>query len=706
MNYTCIDEIGVLTLNNPPVNALSHALRIGIAEALNTANNDDSKAIVIIGSGKMFCAGADIKEFGQTPMQPSLVDVTDQIEKMTKPVIAAIHGNALGGGLELALSCHFRCALTSAKLGLPEVKLGILPGSGGTQRTPRIIGVEQAYKMITSGAPIGAKEACTIGLIDHIMVQTANTFIEDDLIRSAISYAKGVLSQKLPIQASSQRSHQTNIDNQWFAKKRVEISKRTRGQIAPQRIIDCLEASVTQPFDAGMKLERSAFMECVGSNQASAMQHLFFAQRSAAKIKDIPANTPLRDIKSVAVIGAGTMGGGIAMNFINVGIPVHLLEINAEQLKRGIALIDKNYAISVSKGRITEAQKDQCMALITATTSYQDLDNADLVIEAVFEDLAIKRKVFTQLDKVCKPGAILATNTSYQDVDLIAQATTRPQDVIGLHFFSPANVMKLLEVVRGSASANDVIATSMALSTKIGKIPVLAGVCYGFIGNRMLNAYIRQSQLCLMEGATPEQIDNAMQSWGAAMGPLSMSDLAGIDIGYKARQGLTEEQRDSPEVFAIADAMFHANRLGQKTGAGYYTYNSTTRQRMNDPEAIKIIEAQSDKFNITRKTFTEQDILNRLLIALVNEGANVLHDGIAQRSSDIDVVYTFGYGFPVHQGGPMHWADTLGTKRVYDLVCDFAEKFGDTYWRPSPLLKKLAETNQTFKEWDAAQSGA
>jgi 3-hydroxyacyl-CoA dehydrogenase len=701
VEYECVGDIGLLTLNNAPVNALSHSLRSGIVDALRMASLDQSKAIIIVGNGAMFCAGADIREFSQTPQAPSLVDVTECIENMQKPVIAAIHGNALGGGLELALACHYRCALASAKLGLPEVKLGILPGAGGTQRAPRIIGLEHAFTLITSGNPCKAEKALSIGLIDHLVEH------DQDLVAAAQKYAQQVLNEGLPIRRSSQSPiDKQNIDSDWFDKKRAELSKRARGQIAPQHIVDCLEKALNAEFVEGMQFEREAFLNCVTSEQAKAMRHLFFAQRLAAKVKGVSPDTSKRPIKSVAIIGAGTMGGGIAMNFANVGIPVTLLELSAESLTKGLQLIEKNYAISVSKGRLSESQKAQRLALISGSTSYQELNQVDLVIEAVFEDVEIKKQVFRKLDEVCKVGAILATNTSYQDVDAIAQVTKRPQDVIGLHFFSPANVMKLLEVVRGAQTADDVITTSMALATTIAKIPVLSGVCYGFIGNRLLSVYLRQSQLCLLHGATPEQVDSAMTNWGAAMGPLAMNDLAGIDIGFKARQGLSDDKKGSPEVYAIADAMYHAGRLGQKTAVGYYRYDPETRARINDPDALAIIEAQSAKFGIPRNAQTEQEILNRMIIALVNEGANVLHDGIAQRSSDIDLVYIFGYGFPAYRGGPMHYADSIGTKKVFEMVCDFASKFGNTYWTPSPLLKELAEKNLSFSDWDAQQSNS
>ncbi|MGH1373816.1 MAG: 3-hydroxyacyl-CoA dehydrogenase NAD-binding domain-containing protein [Cellvibrionaceae bacterium] len=692
VNYQVENNIGIIRVNNPPVNALSQALRIGIQDAIKTAQNDDSKAIVILCEGRTFIAGADITEFGKPPMAPSLPDVVEEIEQSTKPVIAALHGTALGGGLEVALGSHYRVALASAKVGLPEVKLGLLPGAGGTQRTPRLTGVKAALDLMTSGNPIGAGKAQSINLIDEI--------VEGDLLAGAVTFAEKIIAQNAPIK----RSGQLNVDDsdnnaEFFAAYRKNLARRAKGQIAPQNIVSCVEAAANQSLSEGLKVERDLFMECITSPQSAAMRHMFFAEREAAKVKGLAKDTPLREIKSVGIIGGGTMGGGIAMNFANVGIPVKLLEISDEGLKRGLGIIEKNYAISAKKGKLTEQQMQQCLSLVEGTTNYDDLNDVDLVIEAVFENINIKKEVFTKLDQVCKPGAILATNTSYQDVDQIAAATQRPEDVIGLHFFSPANVMKLLEIVRGEKTADDVIATCMKIAKTIRKVPVLARVCYGFIGNRMLQPYFREAQLCLIEGSTPEKIDSVMEEFGMAMGPIAVSDLAGIDIGYKARETLSDDEKGPAKTFCVSDALVEMDRLGQKSGAGFYTYDPQTRQRMNDDKVMEIVETQAKLQGIERRDIDEDELLKRMTFGLINEGAKVLEEGIAQRPSDIDVVYIYGYGYPVSRGGPMHYADSIGLKTIYETICQYAQDFGEEFWQPSALLKQLAEEGKTFAQW-------
>lgn len=695
-SYKIIDGIGVIQLNNPPVNALSHALRDGICKAIKKAQKDASKAIVIICEGRTFIAGADITEFGKPPQSPSLGDMLDTIESSQKIVVAAIHGTALGGGFETALTCHYRIALNTAKVGLPEVKLGLLPGAGGTQRTPRLAGVEAALDLITSGNPISAAKAEKLNLVDVV--------VEGDLLNGALAYASSLADDE----AALKRVRDISINPKkapasLFETYRKKLAKRARGQQAPQSIISCVEAAVGQDMDKGLDTERELFLELMQGSQSAAMRHMFFSERSAAKVIGLAKDTVLRPIKKVGIIGGGTMGGGIAMNFANVGIPITLLEISQEGLDRGLAIIDKNYSITVSKGKMSEAQKSQCQSIITGTTDYQDLADMDLVIEAVFENVDIKKQVFVKLDEVCKPGAILATNTSYQDIDAITNVTKRPSDVIGLHFFSPANVMKLLEVVRGSASADDVIATSMAMAKSIRKVPVLAGNCYGFIGNRMLTPYGRQAALCLIEGSTPEQIDRVMQNWGMAMGPLAVGDLAGLDIGYKARETLTAEEKGDPKTFCIADALVELGRLGQKSGSGYYSYDPQTRARLNDPAVMEVVEAQAQAHGITRREISDEEILERLTYAWINEGAKILEEGIAQRSSDIDVVYCYGYGFPAYRGGPMHYADHLGLKKIYQRIEAFSQQAGGEVWQPSKLLKELAESGQTFAQWSAAK---
>jgi 3-hydroxyacyl-CoA dehydrogenase len=692
VSYQLNGEIGVIRLNNPPVNALSVALRSGILDAVTQAQNDASLALVLICEGRTFIAGADISEFGKPPMLPSLSELLIVIEASQKPIIAAIHGTALGGGLETALACHYRCALPAAQVGLPEVKLGLLPGAGGTQRVPRLAGVKAALDLMTTGTPIAAAKALSIGLIDKV--------VAGDLLSGAVAFAKEVVAQGAELKrVRDLEVDKAGISAKFFAEYRATLNKRFRGQEAPQRIVECIEAALNTPFDAGLKEERRLFVECMQSSQSAALRHMFFAERMSSKIKDLPKDTQLKDIKRVGIIGSGLMGGGIAMNFVNVGIPVTLLDISQEALQRGKDLVAKNYAMTVSKGKLTAELAAQRQAMITGTTDYNDLADMDLVIEAVFENLDIKKQVFAKLDEVCKQGAILASNTSYQDVNLIAQATSRSQDVIGLHFFSPANVMKLLEIVRGEETSDEVLATSMAIAKSIKKVPALSRVCYGFIGNRMLRHYAREAQLCLLEGSTPQDIDAVMQNFGMAMGPFAVGDLAGIDIGYKAREGLTEEQKGDVRTYCIADALYEMGRLGQKTGAGYYQYDPKTRQRIVDPLVLEVIEAQAHKRAVVRKKISDDTILERLTFALINEGFKILEEGIAQRPSDIDVVYAFGYGFPAYRGGPMFYADSIGLDKIYQSICKFANTYGAEFWQPAALLKQLVEEGKTLTQW-------
>ena len=565
VSYELLGDIGVMSIDNPPVNALSHAVRQGIQDAIRQAQEDASKAIVIICEGRTFVAGADIKEFGRPPKEPWLPELLAEVEASGKPVVAAIHGTALGGGFELCLASHYRCALASAKVGLPEVKLGLLPGAGGTQRVPRLAGIAATLDLITSGNPISATSAEALGLIDRI--------VEGELRAGALAYAQELVDKGAACRRTSGLPSPV-ADPAACAEFRTQLAKRARGLIAPQRIIDCVEASSRLPFPEGMQMERDAFLELMAGSQSAGMRHLFFAEREAARVPGLDKATPLREIRSVAVIGAGTMGSGIAMNYANAGLPVKLLEVSDDALGRGLEIIVRNYAGGVKRGKMSEADAIARRDLIQGTTDYADLGDADLVIEAVFEDLSLKQDIFERLDDVCKPGAILATNTSYQDVNKIAAVTRRAADVIGLHFFSPAHIMKLLEVVRADETADEVLATCMAMAKKIRKIPVVSGVCYGFIGNRMLQHYGREAQLCLIEGGTPETIDTAMQQWGMAMGPMRVFDLAGLDVGYKARQGLLVEERGDPKAYRIPDALVEMGRLGQKSGAGFYTRTS------------------------------------------------------------------------------------------------------------------------------------
>ncbi len=690
VSYAIQKGIGVITVDYPPVNALSHAVRQGIQGAIRAAQADASEAVLICCSGRTFIAGADITEFGKPPKEPWLPELCDDIEASQKLVVAALHGTALGGGFEVALACHYRVALDTAKVGFPEVKLGLLPGAGGTQRTPRLAGVEASLQLITSGNPIPAAHAASLGLIDEV--------VSGDLQEEALAYVGQLLADDAPIRRTSDLDVEA-VDPDVYTGYRSVLKKRVRGQTAPQRIVDCIEAAATLPFAEGMQKERELFMECMQDPQSAALRHIFFAEREAAKIRGLAKDTPRRDIKSVGIIGGGTMGGGIAMSFANAGYPVTLLEINDEALQRGLSIIDKNYAGSVKRGKLGEDAAKTCRQLISGATDYGSLADCDLVIEAVFEDPDLKKEIFTRLDKTCKSGAILATNTSYQDVDAIAAATARPQDVLGMHFFSPAHIMKLLEVVRGDKTADDVLATVMSLAKTIRKVPVLSGVCYGFIGNRMLGGYFREAQLCLVEGATPASVDAAMVDWGMAMGPISVADLAGLDVGYKARQALPEDKRGDPRAAKVPDVLVEMGRLGQKSGSGFYTYDPETRQQSVDDEVIAIIERESAALGIDRREIGATEIVDRLIYALVNEGLRILEEGVAQRPGDIDIVYAYGYGFPGWRGGPMHYADAVGLDKVLTRIREFGDRFGEASWTPAPLLEKLVAENRTIGEW-------
>ncbi len=697
VNYEILENIGVISVNNPPVNALAQVVREGILNAVNVAQGDASQALVLYCEGRTFIAGADITEFGKPPKEPGLPEVLLALENSSKPVIAAIHGTALGGGFEVALACHYRCAVAAAKVGLPEVKLGLLPGAGGTQRVPRLTGVEAALAMITSGNPVPASKAHAMGLVDEIIADA-------DLKSGAVNYAQELVVSG----ASLKRIRDITIDPAsiepgFFDNARKKLALRARGQIAQDKIVSCLEAAVNLPMDEGLKRERELFRELLVSPESAAMRHIFFAERQAAKIKDLPRDTPVRDIEKVAIIGGGTMGGGIAMCFANMGIPVVMLEINDEALQRGLDIVRKNYTITVKKGKLPEDQMEQRIGMITGTTDYADIADVDLVIEAVFENLELKKEIFTRLDAVCKSGAILATNTSYQDVDAIAAVTDRPEDVLGMHFFSPANVMKLLEVVRGAKTADDVLATVMKIGKAIGKVCALSRVCYGFIGNRMLSGYGREAQMLLLDGCTPAQVDSTLENFGMAMGPLAMSDLAGLDVGYKARQS-RGDLSDDPKLFRMGTVLVEMGRHGQKTGSGYYQYDPATRARNSDPEVEALIKAEADKLGIEQRDISAEEIIARCFYPLINEAALILEEGIAQRPSDIDVVYVFGYAFPVARGGPMHYADQIGLKSVYDKICEFRDRYGEDYWKLAPLLQKLAEEDSTFAQWAAENS--
>ncbi len=687
VSFTRDGEIGVITVANPPVNALSQPVRAGLKDAVQAGLADAGvKAMVLICDGATFIAGADIREFGKPLAAPSLVPVIDAMEASDKPIVAAIHGTALGGGLEVALGCHYRVAVPGARVGLPEVNLGLLPGAGGTQRLPRLVGVEKALDFIVQGTHVPAAEARRLGLLDEL--------IEGDLKTGAIAFARRVLAENRGVKRASTLPV-ASVATDFFANYEAGIARRLRGFKAPFNIIKAVQAAAELPFAAGMKREAELFQELMTSSESRAQRHVFFAEREVAKIPGLPKDTTQREIKTAAVIGAGTMGGGIAMNFANAGIPVTLLEINREALDRGIGVIRKNYEATASKGRLTTADVEKRMGLITPSTAYDDIRQADVVIEAVFENMDIKKEVFRTLDSVAKPGAILATNTSTLNVDEIASATKRPQDVIGMHFFSPANVMRLLENVRGKQTANDVIATVMNLSRRIGKIGALVGVCDGFVGNRMLHQRTREAMFLVEEGARPEQIDKVLYDFGFPMGPFAMADMAGLDVGYKVREERRKAGKVEPRESLWIDRIVEMGRHGQKTNAGIYRY-ADGRTPLPDPEIERLIAQCARDAGIAQRQISDQEILERCLYPMINEGAKILEEGIAARALDIDIIWINGYGFPAYRGGPMFWADEIGLKTVCEVYRKYAGQFGDTYWKPAPLLEKLAREGKGF----------
>ena len=683
---------GLIELDNPPVNALAHGLREGLAASLNEALADSRiEAIVLIGTGRMFCGGADLREFN-TPasaLAPSTHDVRIAMDASSKPIIAAIHGSALGGGLELALACHYRVAVKGTQLGLPEVKRGLLPGGGGTQRLPRLVGVKTALRMVVEGEQIDTQAALAIGLVDDM--------VEGDLRAGAITFARKVAARGGAHPVISRKT--ASIDNaaEFFQAERTRITKEKRGLEAPLECLACVEAATRLPFDEGITFERSRFRVLVDGVQSKALRHLFFAEREAARIPGMRDDTPTRPIRRVGVLGAGTMGGGIAMSLASAGIAVVQLETTQAALDKGRATMGKNYAGTVAKGRLSQADMDQRLRLISGTLAYADLRDCDLVIEAVFEEMAVKKEVFARLDAVCKPGAILASNTSRLDIDEIAAATKRPQDVIGLHFFSPANVMRLLEVVRGAKTADDVIATSMSFGRTIRKLAILVGNCDGFVGNRMVSPYGREAQFLLEEGASPQQVDAALYRFGMAMGPLTMGDLAGLDIGWAGRKRLAPTRPPHLRYSQVADRICELGRFGQKTGAGWYRYEAGSRTPIPDPVVDQLIEDCATQAGIPRRAVSDEEIIERTIYALVNEGAKIIEQGIALRASDIDLIYVNGYGFPAHRGGPMFYADTVGLDKVLARVEEFHARHGE-FWTPAPLLKRLASAGKRFND--------
>jgi 3-hydroxyacyl-CoA dehydrogenase len=687
--YAVRDGVAVITLDNPPVNGLGNALRAALLDYLQRADADAAaRAVVVIGSAKAFSGGADIREFNAPRLKPDLPDVNDAQDRLSKPLVAAIGGFALGGGLELALACHYRIATPRAQLGLPEVKLGILPGSGGTQRLPRIVPMADAVAMMTSGNSISAERAKELGLVDEI--------VAGDLLEEALAFSKKLLQQgKGPRVIRNMPPRIEGDVAAFFARVREQVAKESRGYPAPLEIVACAEAAATLPFDEGRRQERARFNKLVEGPESKALRHVFFAERQTSKIPDVPEDTPVREIARAAVVGAGTMGGGIAMSFANGGIPVTLLDMSEEALQRGIETIRKNYAATVAKGRLAQSDMDKRMALIRGTINLGQIADADIVIEAVFERMDVKEALFRKLDGIVKQGAILATNTSTLDVDRIAAATTRPQEVIGTHFFSPANVMRLLEVVRGRKTARDVLATTMKLGKRLKKVPVVSGVCDGFIGNRMLEKYVQQSFFLLDEGATPQQVDGALQRWGLAMGPFAMYDMAGNDIGWEIRKRRYRERPDF--VYSkIPDRICELGRFGQKAGKGFYRYEPGSRKPLPDVEVEKMISSYRDEVGIKPRAIPDEEIVERCIYALANEGAHILEEGIALRASDIDVVYLTGYGFPPYRGGPMFYADTVGLDRVLKAIERFQKGYQGAQWRPAPLLARLASQGKRF----------
>lgn len=680
--------IAVISVNSPPVNALSHAVRSGIADELARINTEGgAKAIVLICEGRTFVAGADITEFGKPPKAPGLSEVIASLEASSVPVVAAIHGTALGGGLELALGCHYRVAAADAKWGLPEVKLGLVPGAGGTQRLPRAIGPEEALKVIVTGnhmpAPLGNK----LGLFAEI--------VSGDLKAGAVAFAEKVAASgnKHPsLREDTSKLEATRKDRSKFDALKTELLSKTRGLEAPVACAECVTLSIDTPFDEALKAERATFLRLVAGEQSKAQRHLFFAEREAARVPGVGPDVKARKVEQVAVLGAGTMGGGITMSFASAGIPVTIIEQNEDNLKRGMGIIRKNYEATAKRQGKDPASVEKTMALITPKVGLENVKDADMIVEAVFEEMALKKTVFAELDRLAKPGAIIASNTSYLNIDEMATATKRPGDVLGMHFFSPANVMKLLEIVRATKTSPDALATAMSIGRKIAKVPVVVGLCHGFVGNRMLAQRSKQSELLLLEGALPHQVDAVVTGFGFPMGPFAMGDLAGLDVGFRSR-------KDRGVRAEIADSICEAGRFGQKTLKGYYRYEEGRRTPIRDPEVEQIIVNASKKLGYTRRDISDQEILGRMIYPMINEGARILEEGVAARSSDIDVVWIYGYGFPIGKGGPMHWADSIGLDKIRDDLTQFAKLTGDKTLEPAPLLAKLAAEGKGFASY-------
>jgi 3-hydroxyacyl-CoA dehydrogenase len=673
-------EVAVITTDNPPVNALKHEVRAGLAEGLRQARDEAAvKAVVIACAGRTFFAGADITEFGKPPQAPGLGEVIAALDEMPKPVVAALHGTAFGGGFEVALACHFRVAVPGARVGLPEVKLGLLPGAGGTQRLPRLIGPEKALKMIVSGDPIEAHEALADGVINEI--------VEGDLTAGAVKFARRVLAEGRPLRRV--RDREDKLVAEGFADAAEALTRRLRGREAPAACVEAVRNAITMPFEEGLKRETELFRKLVSGDQSKAQRYIFFAEREAARVPGIPEGTRPRPIASAAVIGAGTMGGGIAMCFANAGIPVTIVETGRDLLQKGLDRVAGNYRTTVSRGGLAADDMERRMGLIRGVTDLDQVGSTDVVIEAVFEEMDLKKRVFADLDRLAKPGAVLATNTSTLDVDEIARATKRPQDVLGTHFFSPANVMRLLEIVRGAATSPDALVTAVALGRQIGKVPVTVGVCYGFVGNRMLARRSVEAERLLLEGALPQEVDAAVTGFGFPMGPFAMADMAGLDVGWRIRKGRGERNE-------VEDALCEAGHFGQKTGKGYFRYEAGSRTPLPDPEVERIILDASSRAGRARRQIAQEEIVERMIFPMINEGARILEEGIASRPGDIDVIWVYGYGWPVWRGGPMYYADQLGLAHISDRLALYAERSGDQTLGPAPLIGRLAAEGRGF----------
>jgi 3-hydroxyacyl-CoA dehydrogenase len=674
-------DVAVVTIDNPPVNALKQEVRAGLVNLVSRAAGDSGVAAIVIAcAGRTFVAGADITEFGKPALPPTSIDVIEAIEAAPKPVVAALHGTPLGGGLELALACHFRVAAPGTRLGVPEIKLGLIPGAGGTQRLPRLVGMDKAMAMVLSGDPIPVRDALDAGLVDEI--------VEGDLVAGAIAFARRVVAEKRPLVLVRDREEKLTRDLAVFDAAAANLTRRARGQKAPAAAVEALRGAITLPVADALRRERELFRELVAGDQSRAQRHIFFAEREAAKLPDL-AGVKAPEVRRAAVIGAGTMGGGIAMCFANAGIPVTVVETGAEALTRGLDTVTKNYRISAARGGLAAGEMEARIGRITGATDLEAVADADIVIEAVFEDMGVKQEVFGRLDRIAKAGAVIASNTSYLDIDAIARSTARPQAVVGMHFFSPANVMRLLEVVRGAATSPQTLATAIAVGRKLGKVPAVVGVCHGFVGNRMLRLRGVEAERLLLEGALPQHVDGALTEFGFPMGPFAMGDLAGLDVGWRMRkaQGLSA---------AIADQLCERGRYGQKTSRGFFLYEAGSRTPKPDPEVEQLIVETAAQRGIARRAIGKDEIVERLLFPMINEGARILHEGIARRPGDIDVIWVYGYGFPAWRGGPMHYADGVGLPYIRNRLTAFADNTGDERHRPAPLLQELAAAGKGF----------